>query len=805
MNLFSVSRLTVLCLFVSLCQASFSQPVIHQFSPAKGPVGTVVTITGNNFDPRPENNFVYFGGMRAVVSAASSTQLKVVVPAGTTHKALTVTTAGLTAYSRVPFAVTFQGGDIIVANSFAEKKDSALEGTGYEPAIGDLDGDGKADVVMVGISNFPFTPFLVSVLRNTSKGKEITFAPPLNINSSLTPYRVAISDMDGDGKGDLVVLQYTGSRFTIYKNTSTVGNLSFTQVPGFFFIGSRPANIAVLDVDNDGRTDVVSEHYTPAYTLAIFRNTTGNGVISFLPKQDIRVGNLGGYFALDDVDSDGLPDLGVSDSETGRLSVMKNISSNGTVSFGNRIDVTAGGNFFFGDLDRDMRPDLVITRQGSVSVLKNSGTGTAIAFSPVATVVNAGLMHSLADINGDALPELLSYETEKHTVSITRNASTPGNVSFDAAFGFKTGNRPYMVNAGDLNNDGKPDIVTMNLTNTFTILRNKVSEPIVIPGDPNQATGNVLLKVSVDSTVHSYNGNPYVQRHYDIQPEIDPETSTATVTLYFTQSDFDNFNLRVVFENHKLPRSPSDVAGKANLRVYQYHGTSDSSKPGTYTGKGIEINPDDSKIIWNPSSSVWEVTFDIVGFSGFFISSSESSILPVSLLSFTVEQNGAHPILKWVSSKEVNTKRFELMKSMNAGEFRTIAVLDAKGNSMTDAAYQHRDTLHIEAIYYYKLKMIDIDGHYTFSKTISVSAKKINASFALFPNPASEFVVVKHPVSRKQSELRIIDMNGRVIQKFRVSSNATQTDLDIRGMAKGNYTVMWTDGSTMAQQSLLIK
>ena len=70
-------------------------PVITTFNPQSGTVGTVVKITGLNFDPVAGNNTVYFGAVRAVVSAASATNLVVSVPAGATYAPITETVNGL--------------------------------------------------------------------------------------------------------------------------------------------------------------------------------------------------------------------------------------------------------------------------------------------------------------------------------------------------------------------------------------------------------------------------------------------------------------------------------------------------------------------------------------------------------------------------------------------------------------------------------------------------------------------------------------------------------------------------------------
>jgi uncharacterized delta-60 repeat protein len=82
-------------------------PVITGFSPASGPIGTVVTIFGTNFSPVASNNFVRFEGFRATVLAAGSNSLTVVVLVGAPRGPLTVTVNGMTAYANIPFLVTY--------------------------------------------------------------------------------------------------------------------------------------------------------------------------------------------------------------------------------------------------------------------------------------------------------------------------------------------------------------------------------------------------------------------------------------------------------------------------------------------------------------------------------------------------------------------------------------------------------------------------------------------------------------------------------------------------------------------------
>jgi hypothetical protein len=108
-------------LFVNLFIVApvFAQPSISSFSPSSGPKGTTVTITGTNFSATSAADILYFGAAKATVSAASTTSLTVVAPATATYQPITITVNGLTAYSAMPFMVTFPGGGNIAGSSFA--------------------------------------------------------------------------------------------------------------------------------------------------------------------------------------------------------------------------------------------------------------------------------------------------------------------------------------------------------------------------------------------------------------------------------------------------------------------------------------------------------------------------------------------------------------------------------------------------------------------------------------------------------------------------------------------------------------
>ena len=118
----------------------------------------------------------------------------------------------------------------------------------------------------------------------------------------------------------------------------------------------------------------------------------------------------------------------------------------------------------------------------------------------------------------------------------------------------------------------------------------------VVPSGGTPLSGSITCKVTIDATVQSYSGSPYIQRHYDIEPAVNAASATGTITLYYTQTEFDNYNTaRGIYP--ALPVSGGDATGIANLRITQYHGT--GTAPGNYTGPALLIDPSDGNIIWN--------------------------------------------------------------------------------------------------------------------------------------------------------------------------------------------------------------
>jgi len=487
-----------------------SVPVITGFSPASGLTGISVTIFGTNFSPVAASNIVYFGAVQAAVTAASVTNLVVTVPAGATYAPITETVNGLTAYANQPFMPTFFGdGSGVTANSFAPQLVLPAGSGPIKVVIADLDGDGKPDLIVA--NDYGNT---ISLYRNISTNGLLTassFAPPVNLVTppgSYSPYGLAVADVDGDGRLDIIVSDYDESIVSVYRNTCTPGNISSnafaTRVD--FATGAQPQGIEVRDLDGDGRPDLLVANSGDG-SISILRNTGVMGSLttnSFAPKVDIATGSGCDSVAVGDLDGDGKPDVVAINTGAGTVSLLRNTSTPGSITFAAKADITVLSGpvqVAIGDLDGDGKPDLTVTfyLPQTVSVLRNTSTvgslttnsfGSRIDFS----LGGRGHTPAIADLDGDGKPDLAVVTELNSLLSIFRNVSTPGsftNSSFANRVDFSTGYNAWGVSIGDLNDDGRPDIIFANsYDNTISIYQNVVpfGGPPVIRTQPTNQT-----------------------------------------------------------------------------------------------------------------------------------------------------------------------------------------------------------------------------------------------------------------------------------------------------------------------------
>lgn len=463
---------SLMSIFISL---NLFPQTITSFSPTSGPVGTSVAITGTGFNVTPANNVVFFGATLGTVTAASATSLSVTVNAGANYQYITVTNTGtnLTAYSAIPFNVTTSCND---ATTFAAA--ISAQGGSHNIEIYDMDGDGKPDMIIPDYFNNYFT-----ITRNTSTPGSISFAPKVTFAWAAggQPNEVSIGDFDGDGKPDVALGGNGGGTFvSVYRNTSTVGSISFAARQDFTASSGQGNGNKIIDIDGDGKPDLISVHWS-GNCVWVLRNTSTVGSISFAAGVSFATTTQPHKIDVGDLDGDGKPDVVITAFTSNKLSIFRNTSTAGTISFAARQDFSPGTVPYFvhlTDLDGDNLLDIAVVNRdvATLAVYRNTSTVGSITLAtrqdfatPTGTFTHYGV--AIGDLDGDNKPDVVACNYTLNVTSIFKNTSTTGTISFAPRVDISSG-ISYDAGIADFDGDLRPDIAVTNSGTTVSILTN---------------------------------------------------------------------------------------------------------------------------------------------------------------------------------------------------------------------------------------------------------------------------------------------------------------------------------------------
>ena len=477
------------------------QPVISSISTIRGFDGDRIEISGSGFSANPANLIIRFGAMNGTILTSTNNFIEALVPIGTTLSSISVThkTSNLTGYSGKDFYLTFSG-ETTDAISVATRTTFSSNKELFDLVIVDLDEDGKNDVVATKIdpTSTDIVIYRNAIVSNNFTFDENSFEEQSQFIGNPT-VNIGYGDIDGDGKVDLVLSRGGNSnRNQIYvlRNTSTVGTISFAAAKSYFLpSGHLAKKTFIRDLDLDGKPEVVVSN-TFNNQISIFKNssTPGSVNLSFTPTLlDINGATTTNGLSIGDLDSDGRPDLVLTQFLDNDIFIVPNVSVDGNLIFGDQHQITLPGNLnniSVADLNFDGHLDILATMpvQTKLAILKNEGTG--FSFTDAETL-DTGLNCwgiGLGDYTGNGNADVVVTSSSGNTFAFFKNISTGGNIELtltktDIGQTLKTRNAAI----GDVNGDAKPDLVFTTFSSTTSellVIRNTTCiEPLLAEDD----------------------------------------------------------------------------------------------------------------------------------------------------------------------------------------------------------------------------------------------------------------------------------------------------------------------------------
>jgi hypothetical protein len=483
--------MTLITCFFALALHAFTDgdcaPTIDGIVPSSGDVGSSVAINGSHFSSVVDENRVCFGGVDAAIVSASETQLVITVPVAARFSPVTVMTNGLISQSSQRFNITFNATETFNTSHIDQHFLNPYLGSGIaDIGWGDLDGDGVPEI----ITTQGYDDIHIHTTSFDDVGM-VSFERRLTLHYGIMPYaqphEVAIGDINGDGRLDIVTSEYGDitddfdSNTFIFINTGARGNGNFGFAAPIILSGDGHEGYAQLqDINGDGRLDIVTSR-TNWHQMGVYLNTTKDGDVSFAPKV-ILDAYADPRPAFADFNGDGLVDV-VATGDNRDVHVYYNRSTHDELALELALTLEAGG-----------------------------------VEDPQYTYYWATGTPRLADIDGDGLLEIITrggaFTGSPNGLSVMRNTSTDSQLSFDYEFEdyFEYENnsvQPLRIEIADLDGDGRSDIVTSDWLAGLSIWIN-ASSP-----------GTIALETQLQIGVGSF-PNPFVMcdLNQDATPEI---------------------------------------------------------------------------------------------------------------------------------------------------------------------------------------------------------------------------------------------------------------------------------------------
>ena len=373
------------------------------------------------------------------------------------------------------------------------------------------------------------------------------------------------------------------------------------------------------------------------------------------------------------------------------------------------------------------------------------------------------------------------FTTNQYVVALTQNGTDyevrhtfPAGVSY-FAFGKVNGWAPGLVQL-PIAATAAPDFSTCASNAWYYAKQTAGTDKyLAIKGMTPAQLNN--LDVLIDPTGAEFNGTIHTKLMPRVSTVTDAGAGTYTgvkVRVYYSQAEMD----------------ATIVSGANKSGWFKFEGDATAARADVNgdgllnPAKAIELVPSGSGV----EDGIKYVEFDnITSFSSFiYVSTTNETALPVTLVRFDAAKKGNSTLLSWDTSEETANKGFEIQRGGQGTSWQTIGFVSGQtenGNSNALLHYNFTDETPIAGKNYYRLKQVDWDGSAHYSRIALVDFPANAKSLVLYPNPVAGGVVTLDLPENGTIEVKVYNGSGIQVKAFKQTSRL----LDLKGLSSGNY------------------
>ena len=169
-----------------------------------------------------------------------------------------------------------------------------------------------------------------------------------------------------------------------------------------------------------------------------------------------------------------------------------------------------------------------------------------------------------------------------------------------------------------------------------------------------------------------------------------------------------------------------------------------------------------------------------------------NAVAPVDFLYFKGKNIGKNNILQWATANEFDNLGFEVQRSANGKDYITIAFIKGAGTATQTSEYNYTDQDAPQQMSYYRLKQVDIDQQFKYSRVVNINNANSRLSLEHYPNPVTDQLKVQLQSADKGAiRIRLLGLDGKVVreQNLRKESDVLTSRLDVQQLQPGMYVI----------------